>query len=982
MTRNHLRPRLWLALCAALTMTAAGCTSELTEGNRPCPCSEGWTCCANKCVPEGQSCAETNQPPDNQPPDNLPPGNPPPDTTAPAAPRFTEPSTGLLTRQRTMTIKGTAEANATVSLYLNASCGGGAAKTTSADTEGRFELTITVGSNSRTSLSANARDAAGNTSLCTSPALTVDHDDLSPMVSGWSLEGSTIGRATSVTLRGTTEAAARVSLFLGERCEGTPVAEQAASAAGGFIFVAETLANQTAHWTVRATDAAGNEGACFGWVASYTHDDVAPAAPAVTSTLPASGTSRSLRLDGTAEPGTTVMVWMNATCSSDPSNNVLVPSGGSWSFSVWVASNTTTQASVRAKDPGNNLSECVPLGGYIHDELPPAIPSQLATSPASPNNVTRTPELTGLTEPDARVFIKGSECGTGNGQTLGETQAGEDGTFRITLTLPADACTLLVHARDALGNTSGSASLRYVYDIIPPPPPERLRLAAPSPSAVETRVSVFGTAPLDARVQVFSQEECQGPVRAEVTSVRGPTAADPTWFEAPLEAAAEVTTRYSARTVDGVGNASGCVAVTGAFGHASDAPGWRAREELSFGPRHLTHDEQGFTFALDDQSTSDSSYAPKRVKVARRASAGDGTSWGTPRVLTSVASYGGEPRLAVNARGDAAVVWAEDYGVDPVRLVRFDSRTGAWSEPLAFTVLGSPTGQVAVALDAGGNVTACWLSQHSDGFRVWCARVPAAGPVETPEPLAMVASTTRLEGALTAGGHVLLVWSWELGDDRRVYRARTHVPGAGWGDTSDPTQGETGALRMGATRHGIGWLAYSGVFGTSLRRFDPAAGGLQAAELVAPRAFEQLSVLLEPEGDTVIGAAGLGSTTVWVGHRAPGSTWASSTVIVPAVFGSYSVKLTTAAPGEAWLFWDDEYGPPAQGFQTNYSRAGIWAQRFRAGTGWGEVRLLEVDPSSYVHLEAADGQPNGLVTLTWRHVDANGEYPSALRIFR
>ena len=110
--------------------------------------------------------------------------------------------------------------------------------------------------------------------------------------------------------------------------------------------------------------------------------------------------------------------------------------------------------------------------------------------------------------------------------------------------------------------------------------------------------------------------------------------------------------------------------------------------------------------------------------------------------------------------------------------------------------------------------------------------------------------------------------------------------------------------------------------------------------------------------------------------------WSSSTMTLPNVFGTYRVKLTTAAPGEAWVFWDDYYGPPAQGFSHTYWRAGLWAQRFRVGTGWGEVRLLEVDPSTYVNLQAVDGQPDGLVTLSWQHVLANGTYPSALRVFR
>lgn len=976
MNRIHPRPLLWLALCTALVTTAVGCTQELPEGNRPCPCSDGWSCCANRCMPEGQFCAAPDEPDDA--------GTPPPprDTTAPATPQLTDPRPGLLTRQRATTVKGTAEANATVALYLNANCGGTAAQTVPADASGHFELMVQVAANARTSLTANARDAAGNTSPCTAPALTVDHDDLAPGVLAWGLSSS-LGSATSVPMSGRTEKAARVSLFAGEACGGAPVAQQTASASGDFSFAVEVPTNQTSRWSVRATDTAGNEGACYAEVATYTHDDVAPAAPTLTSAPPASGKDQGVGWSGTGESGSQVHLWLNATCSGSPVNSRWLLGSTSWTFSTWVPRNVTTQASVQSEDAALNRSECVALGGYTQDDLPPATPAQLATSPASPNNVTRSPELTGRTEPGARVYVEGSECGPGNGQVLGETQAGEDGSFQVALTLPADTCLLRVYARDALGNTSSNASLSYVYDITPSAPPDRLRLAAPSPSAVETRVSVFGTAPLDTRVQVFSEDGCQGPVRAEVVPVRGPTASDPTWFEAPLDAAAEATTRFSARTVDTVGNPSACVAVTGAFEHASDAPGWRAREELSFGPRQFAHDEQGFTFALDYAGTTSSSYAPLRVKVARRASAGDGTSWGTPRELTSGASYAGVPRLAVNARGDAAVVWAEGYGVDPVRLARFDPKANTWSAPLALTVLGSPTGQVAVALEADGDVTACWVSRHSDGVeRLWCARVPAVGPAEASVTLANVATGTRLEGALAAGEQVLLSWSQDLGDDQRGYRARTFVPGAGWGAEFDPAEGATGALRLGTTRYGTGWVAFSGVMGTSLRRFDPAAGGLQAAELVAPREFDQLSVSLDPDEDTVVGSTGQQTTTVWVGHRASGGTWTSSTVTVPTVFGSYSVKLTTAAPGEAWIFWDDDYGPVSQGYQTSYWRDGIWARHFRAGTGWGEAQLLEVDPSSYVHLEAADGQPDGLVTLTWVHVLTNGTYPSALRVFR
>ncbi|WP_426756061.1 FG-GAP-like repeat-containing protein [Myxococcus sp. Y35] len=55
----------------------AGCINPVNEGERPCPCAEGWTCCpdANVCVADAARC-EQLQPPK------------PPEPTAPSAPRL------------------------------------------------------------------------------------------------------------------------------------------------------------------------------------------------------------------------------------------------------------------------------------------------------------------------------------------------------------------------------------------------------------------------------------------------------------------------------------------------------------------------------------------------------------------------------------------------------------------------------------------------------------------------------------------------------------------------------------------------------------------------------------------------------------------------------------------------------------------------------------------------------------------------------
>ena len=70
-TKLPSRTLLLLLLGAFLT---TGCIDLVNEGERPCPCAEGWTCCADSqvCVADATRCEE-----------RLPPA----ERTAPSAPR-------------------------------------------------------------------------------------------------------------------------------------------------------------------------------------------------------------------------------------------------------------------------------------------------------------------------------------------------------------------------------------------------------------------------------------------------------------------------------------------------------------------------------------------------------------------------------------------------------------------------------------------------------------------------------------------------------------------------------------------------------------------------------------------------------------------------------------------------------------------------------------------------------------------------------
>ena len=136
------------------------------------------------------------------------------DTAAPVVPSIAAYSTdsGMVgdgvTNDNTLTLTGTAEANATVKVYDGATLLGSA----TADGSGNWSYTTAALANGAHSLTATATDVAGNTSAASS-ALNVTIDTTAPVtpaIAAFSTDSGVVGdRITSdntLTLAGSTEA--------------------------------------------------------------------------------------------------------------------------------------------------------------------------------------------------------------------------------------------------------------------------------------------------------------------------------------------------------------------------------------------------------------------------------------------------------------------------------------------------------------------------------------------------------------------------------------------------------------------------------------------------------------------------------------------------------------------------------------------------------------------------------------------------------
>jgi hypothetical protein len=123
------------------------------------------------------------------------------------------------------------------------------------------------------------------------------------------------------------------------------------------------------------------------------------------------------------------------------------------------------------------------------------------------------------------------------------------------------------------------------------------------------------------------------------------------------------------------------------------------------------------------------------VESAYRPEQGE---WGAATLVSQPEEEGGNPHVAIDAKGDALVIWrGEDEGQDRVRAA-YRSTGGSWSEPVDVSAEGERVESLRAAVDPDGNAIAAWSGSDGEvgGWGiVHAAYRPAAGEWEEPVEL-------------------------------------------------------------------------------------------------------------------------------------------------------------------------------------------------------------------------------------------------------
>jgi VCBS repeat-containing protein len=199
-----------------------------------------------------------------------------------------------------------------------------------------------------------------------------------------------------------------------------------------------------------ATDAAGNVSPCSSGL-TYVEDSTPPAPPVLTDSDPDSPANDTApRIKGTAEAGSTVRLFTNATCMGSSVASGTAAVFASPGLAVNVADDSSTTFYATATDAAANVSACSRGLTYVEDSSPPDTiidsgPSEGSTTTAS----------------TATFTFHSTETGSTFGCKLdtGPVEACDAGMKTYT-GLTRGSHTFSVVATDAAGNADPSAATR------------------------------------------------------------------------------------------------------------------------------------------------------------------------------------------------------------------------------------------------------------------------------------------------------------------------------------------------------------------------------------------------------------------------------------------------------------------------------------------------------------------------------------------
>lgn len=300
-----------------------------------------------------------------------------------------------------------------------------------------------------------------------------------------------LGTSPYVSVYGAADGDTTARVYALPACAGDVVATGVASRLGSGGITVPVPPNATTSFSVNTLSSRGETSACSNAVA-YTHDTIAPV-PVVLATAPASpANDNAPEVTGTAEPGSTVLLYAGDACAGTPLATLTAAQLASPGATVNVADNTSSTYSATARDAAGNVSACAAGAPYVEDSIAPG-----SATVTLPDEGVGNPLLTGTVEDGVvvDVYRAGFDQARSCIEVLvaGVTPAQLAAGVLVPVTRKA-ATFLRVVSRDAAGNaqTCASAPLESYVDYTTETEPNGTTATAEAVDALNNPVVRYG----------------------------------------------------------------------------------------------------------------------------------------------------------------------------------------------------------------------------------------------------------------------------------------------------------------------------------------------------------------------------------------------------------------------------------------------------------------------------------------------------------
>ncbi len=270
------------------------------------------------------------------------------------------------------------------------------------------------------------------------------------------------------------------------------------------------------------------------------------------------------------------------------------------------------------------------------------------------------------------------------------------------------------------------------------------------------------------------------------------------------------------------------------------------------------------------------------------------------------------PEVAIDAAGDATVVWERFNGAEEiVEAATRPAATGAFTAPVELASSAAHPMEPAVAMNAEGDTAVAWVSPGVSEV-IQATTRPAGESFGKPTNLTGgLPEASQPQVALDGQGEATVVWTgnfvveYAIGTKAGVFSGAKGLAFEGW----YPSVAEDAA--------GDTLVGYATVFGLdAAAMFRPAGGAFEASQQVSSAGQVvgggPLNVAISEDGDGAFGFVGQGSeVTAEVGlldsaGAALGnvSIPASATAGSPVTFSAAPVNVVFSHPAVTWAFGD------------------------------------------------------------------------------